>query len=77
MRSERAGSNGDEHGSGPAKPGPDRALPQLLTVSEVAEILRVSLKTVQRLRLPCVRFGRSVRYSQQALSKWLEARQED
>ena len=77
MRSERVASNGGEHGSGPTKPGHDHALPRLLTISEVAEILSVSPKTVRRLRLPCVRFGRSVRYSRQALSKWLEARQED
>ena len=47
--------------------------PQLLTVPEVALILRVSARTVYRLiaekKLPVVRIGRSVRITPSAVSK--------
>lgn len=59
--------------------GDMRELPRLLTLPEVAEVLRVSPKTVRRLLkrgLPCYRFGRSVRFEPTAVSRWLEARQE-
>ncbi|MCC6348318.1 MAG: helix-turn-helix domain-containing protein [Candidatus Eisenbacteria bacterium] len=51
----------------------------LLTLGDVAEYLRVSPRTVRRLMrrgLPCIRFGRSVRFEPKAVSRWLEARQE-
>lgn len=57
-----------------------RELPRLLTLAEVAEVLRVSPKTVQRLLkrgLPCIRFGRSVRFEPKAVSRWLDARKEE
>ncbi len=44
--------------------------PPLMTVHEVAELLKVSLRTVRRLiadgRLPVVRIGHSVRVSREA-----------
>ncbi|MGH7742641.1 MAG: helix-turn-helix domain-containing protein [Candidatus Eiseniibacteriota bacterium] len=49
----------------------------LISARDVATLLGVSLRTVRRLRLPRIRVGRSVRYSKQALTKWLEARSED
>ncbi len=53
--------------------------PRLLTLRDVANLLRVSPKTVRRLMrrgLPCIRVGRSVRFAPRAVSRWLEARQE-
>ena len=52
----------------------------LLTPREVADLLQVSEKTVGRLvahrRLPCVRFGRSVRFLSGDVLRWLAARKE-
>jgi excisionase family DNA binding protein len=49
--------------------------PHLLTVPEVAEILRVSPRTVRRMiddkRLPVVRFGRAVRVRVEALTAFI------
>jgi len=48
---------------------------EVLTVVEVARLLRVSQRTVQRLvaseRIPFVRVGRSVRFRQPSLAAWL------
>jgi excisionase family DNA binding protein len=52
---------------------------QLLTIRQVAEYLNVSLKTVRRLLgrgLPSVRVGRLVRFRQQDVARWIEARRE-
>ena len=50
---------------------------QFLTVSEVAEIMRVSKMTVYRLvhagELPAVRVGKSFRVPQDALTSYLAA----
>jgi excisionase family DNA binding protein len=50
---------------------------QLLTVAEVAALMRVSKMTVYRLlhsgKLPGIRFGRSFRVPQQALTQYVEA----
>jgi len=50
---------------------------RLLTVAEVAAIMRVSRMTVYRMvndgRLPHVRVGRSVRLPEQAVHDYLEA----
>ena len=55
-------------------------LPRLLTVSEVAEALQVSPKTVRRMvayrRIPCVRFGRALRFFPGDVLAWLSARKE-
>ena len=72
----------DEHHTRRAKSGIPRAkpelvaplpsFPQLLTVPEVAKILRLSPRTVWRLirdeRLPAVRIGRSVRVHPDAVA---------
>jgi excisionase family DNA binding protein len=46
----------------------------LLTIQQVAEYLNVSVKTVRRMRLPCVRLGRLVRYDPRELTRFLAAR---
>ena len=50
----------------------------LLTCVEVAKALRVKPNTVRiwtmKGILPCVRMGRSVRYRQSELDRWLDAR---
>jgi excisionase family DNA binding protein len=59
------------------KPG-TAGLQPLLTLGEVAAILRVSGKTVQRLvatrRLPCVRIGRRVRFTSADVFRFVAAR---
>lgn len=56
------------------------AVPQLLTLSEVAALLKVSQRTVRRLvaahRLPCVRVGRVLRFDTADLFRFVEARRE-
>lgn len=56
------------------------ALHPLLTLSQVAELLRVSEKTIRRWmiskRLPHARLGRVVRFRQDELLRWIEARKE-
>lgn len=49
-------------------------LTPLLTVEQVAESLSVSVKTVRRLRIPCVRFGRLVRFRPSDVERFLAAR---
>ncbi len=55
-------------------------LERLLTLPEVADLLRLSEKTVHRLvarrRMPCVRVGRSVRFVSGDVLRWLSARKE-
>ena len=86
-----AGSSGElpRHGANPLG-SPDKntdgnspsveGRARLLTLLEVADFLAVSPRTVRRLitrrSIPCFRIGRSVRFSPQAVSRWLEARQE-
>lgn len=51
--------------------------PQFMTVSEVAEVMRVSKMTVYRLihagELPAIRVGKSFRVPQSALSSMLDS----
>jgi excisionase family DNA binding protein len=80
MRSERAASSDERGADSTIGTGRDRALLHLLTLPEVAELLRVSDKTVRRWmlskRLPHVRLGRVVRFRQDELLRWIEARKE-
>jgi len=46
----------------------------LLTIDEVARLLSVSTKTVRRLRIPCVRLGRLLRYRPSDVERFLAAR---
>ena len=53
---------------------------RLLTLPEVADLLRLSEKTVRRLvaarRMPCVRLGRQLRFVQSDIVRWVSARKE-
>lgn len=64
---------------GSPRPKGDRLVP-LLTLREVAGLLNVSPKTIRRLvargSLPCVRFGRVLRFQQADLFRFVEARKE-
>ena len=67
--------SGDEGGSSVAdRAGRGRRLPRLLTLAEVANFLSVSPKTVRRLRIPCVRLGRLVRFRTSDVERFLAAR---
>ena len=52
----------------------------LLTIREVARLLRVSQKTVRRRMvdegLPSIRVGRLIRFEPGDVSRWLSARKE-
>ena len=52
--------------------------PGLLTISEVAELLKLSVSTVRRLqrqrKIPFVRVGRSIRFARSDLAAYLEKR---
>ena len=52
---------------------------EFLNVQEVADLLKCSVRTVNYLRtnegFPCVKLGRLVRFSRDAVQAWLEERQ--
>jgi excisionase family DNA binding protein len=63
--------------------GPTRsatALEQLLTISELAERLSLSERTIRRMvgggQLPCLRLGRQLRFVPGDVLRWLAARKE-
>ena len=73
-----------EHAGGPepmpgVRPVGSETL-RLLTLPEVADLLRLSEKTVRRLvaarRMPCVRLGRQLRFVQSDIVRWVSARKE-
>ena len=83
MASERAWRQGAlEHserahvaGTGPSSlAGLPESMEPLLTAKEVCELLRVSSRHLRRLNVPCVRFGRLVRYRRGDVFRWVEAR---
>ncbi len=53
----------------------DRSFPEILTVHEVAEFLRVPLSTIYMLaqhgKIPAQKVGRHWRFNRQALAKWI------
>ncbi len=55
-------------------------LQPLLTVRDVAAVLRVDEKTIRRLisarRIPCVRIGRQIRFDPSDVVRWVSARRE-
>lgn len=79
MHSNRASSLEHGHG-GPGAIRSGSGLEQLLTIAEVAQLLRVSEKSVRRMvvhrRIPCVRVGRLVRFVSGDVLRWLSARKE-
>ena len=54
-------------------------LPDIMTVSEVAEYLRVNPQTIYRKakagELPVVRIGRAIRFRRSELEAWLKGAQ--
>ena len=56
----------------------DGGLPQILTVAETAQYLRLSAATVYRLaqagEIPAVRVGRLWRFQRELLDEWLDER---
>jgi excisionase family DNA binding protein len=60
------------------RPSPFGPFPQLLTVPEVAEILKLSPRTVRRMiddrRLSVVRLGRAVRIRPEILAALIEGK---
>jgi len=52
----------------------------MLSIAEVARLLKLSAKSVRRLvargSLPCYRIGRLVRFAPGDVFRWLEARKE-
>lgn len=58
----------------------DAPLHPLLRIGEVSALLRLNERTIRRMistrRLPCVRLGRQLRFDPEALSRWLQAREE-
>ena len=65
-----------------ASPNPTNGtIAPLLTITDVARLLRTSEKTVRRMitarRIPCLRIGRQIRFLPSDVSGWLAARRED
>ena len=57
-------------------PMPD-TLPEILTIRETAQYLRIPLRSMYKLaqegKIPCQKVGRHWRFRRQALDRWLEA----
>ncbi len=70
---------GPRHGAS-SSPSDGVGLAPLLTIRGLAELLGISEKTVRRMvaarRVPCVRFGRQIRFLPGDVFRWLEARKE-
>lgn len=49
--------------------------PRLLTATDVGRILGVSARTVRRLPIPSIPVGRLRRYREEAVRRWIEARE--
>lgn len=71
---------GDPPSTLPQRSPAQADLHPLLTLAEVADLLRVSEKTVRRLmtsrRFPCIRIGRQTRFLRGDVFRWLAARRE-
>jgi len=56
------------------------ALPPLLTLPDLAAVLRIHERTIRRMvatrRMPCVRIGRTIRFDAADVARWLAARKE-
>ena len=61
------------HGGQRQQNGQD-AVEQLLTLPELAKRLQLSPKTIRRLRIPCLRIGRALRYRPSDVERFLAAR---
>lgn len=80
MRSERAVRHDEVRDPESGETGRERALPRLLTLSEVAAYFRVDPKTVRRWaamrRIPCVRLGNRLRFDPGDIVSWVRQRKE-
>lgn len=58
-----------------AVPTPSPIAPRLLTVPEVARLLRLKPKTIYTLvaarRMPCVRMARAIRFIESDVLRWI------
>jgi excisionase family DNA binding protein len=67
--------------SWPTKNGLSDSMGPLLTVDEVAELLRTSRATVYNLarqgRIPGAQIGKSWRFNRKAIEKWMRRREPD
>jgi excisionase family DNA binding protein len=54
-------------------------LPEILTISETAEYLRISLSSLYKLaqegKIPCQKVGRHWRFRRESIDRWLESTQ--
>ena len=68
------------NGHGGSRQRSHGAVEPLLTLHELAQVLRLSEKTVRRLvaarRIPCIRLGRVLRFRSADLLRFVEARKE-
>lgn len=59
---------------------PDITYRPLLTLQDVAGLLRIHERTIRRLvaarRMPCVRLGRTLRFDPSDIERWVSARKE-
>jgi excisionase family DNA binding protein len=80
MKDSRALAFTDSHDPPDLAAARPTGLAALLTLAEVAALLRINERTIRRMvatrRLPCVRIGRQIRFTPEALSRWLRAREE-
>ena len=55
----------------------DKPLPEILTIGETAEYLRLPVSSLYKLaqagKIPCQKVGRHWRFRRQALERWLES----
>lgn len=71
-----------QHGHVPGSAGarPLGAVPRLLTLQELSQVLQLNPRTIRRMiaarRIPCVRLGRQLRFVPGDVFRWLEARKE-
>jgi len=61
-------------------PSKQPLIPVLLTPTDAAKLLKVSLSWLAKARMrgdgpPYIRIGRSIRYSESALLQWVKSRQ--
>ncbi len=75
MATERTPISTPNEGAGRTQQRAARAtLTPLLTIEQVAGVLGVSPKTVRRLRIPCIRLGRLLRFRASDVERFLAAR---
>lgn len=55
-----------------------KAYPEIMTIGETAEYLRISMSSLYKLaqdgRIPCQKVGRHWRFRRQTIDRWLDER---